>query len=644
MKRLALSLMAMTLAAQTPQLPSPEEELLALLNTPVTVASRKAMTARETPGIVTVVTREDILASGARDMTDILAMIPGFTLQMDDYGVIGPAFRGLWGFEGKILMLWDGIEMNETLYGNLPLGNHYPVDQIKRVEVIRGPGSAMYGGFAEVAVIQVTTLQAEDVQGGAAGVALGRGDRGAQRVQANALFGHVGDGFSLSAAAFGGKADLGGQDYTDSTGLTYNMKGHNTQQPTMVNVTLKAGGFQARFLTDQYQGDQQDTYGVSLPRAIAQRFTSNALDLRFEWKATANLTLTPYAVYRDEKPWWTDAADLQSSFKIWTTRQKEGVLLDFQKDAWDLQGGAEAMADKATIAPGNAPYYPFLNGTSDVSYQDSALFGQAQYLGEVNLTLGGRFEHHSEAGNAFVPRFALTKVLGLWHCKFLAAQSFRTPNSEVINSPLVVGTTIDSEKTTSYEFEVGRQVGAGILALNVFDMKVAKPLVYTAVGAASGYANAETIESKGFELQYQARFSWGFLNAGYDWHTMKNPVSAWAVPGDDTQSLGMPSQSGSVQAGIKLGEGWTFNPNLHFLGSRQAYFYQAAAQGLVLQTRSADLTLGGTLVYVQGPWTASLGVYDATDRNVPYLQPYNGGHPPMQGMGREVVGKVKFGY
>ncbi|HOD34144.1 MAG TPA: hypothetical protein PKO12_11725, partial [Holophaga sp.] len=63
---LFLALVAGPLCAQQPT--TVEDDLLALLNTPVTVASKKAMTTREAPGIVTLITRDDILASGARDL------------------------------------------------------------------------------------------------------------------------------------------------------------------------------------------------------------------------------------------------------------------------------------------------------------------------------------------------------------------------------------------------------------------------------------------------------------------------------------------------------------------------------------------------------------------------------------------------
>ncbi len=128
-----------------------------LLDTAVEVATRTAVSARETPAVVTVLSREEIVGSGARDLIDLLELVPGFFLGVDVEGAVGIGLRGNWGHEGKVLLLIDGQEQNELLYATLQLGHELPVDQVERIEIIRGPGSATYGGFAELGVINVVT-------------------------------------------------------------------------------------------------------------------------------------------------------------------------------------------------------------------------------------------------------------------------------------------------------------------------------------------------------------------------------------------------------------------------------------------------------------------------------------------------------
>ena len=91
---------AMGASSQTPVVPSPNQEvaeLLELLDTPVTVASKgKAMTIRESPGVVSLVTRQEILDSGARDLIDVLRLVPGLDFACDVQGVVSIGMRGIW--------------------------------------------------------------------------------------------------------------------------------------------------------------------------------------------------------------------------------------------------------------------------------------------------------------------------------------------------------------------------------------------------------------------------------------------------------------------------------------------------------------------------------------------------------------------
>jgi len=111
-----------------------------LLATPIAVATPAvARSSRETPGRGVRDDARGDLASGARDLLEVLQLIPGFSFHTDVEGVVGAGFRGVWGHEGKVLLLIDGIEMNELLYSTNAFGNELPVQVIEKVEVIRGP-------------------------------------------------------------------------------------------------------------------------------------------------------------------------------------------------------------------------------------------------------------------------------------------------------------------------------------------------------------------------------------------------------------------------------------------------------------------------------------------------------------------------
>ena len=171
---LASLVVALTLAVEAEPVDMSTLDLEALLSLETDVASATELTLRESPAIITVISRDELVRVGARDLMDALALVPGVGFGVDVQGVVGIGFRGLWGHEGKVLLLVDGQPMNEVLYGTLQFGNHIPVELIERIEIIRGPGSVVYGGFAELAVIDVITRTAAALEGGAVAATYGR--------------------------------------------------------------------------------------------------------------------------------------------------------------------------------------------------------------------------------------------------------------------------------------------------------------------------------------------------------------------------------------------------------------------------------------------------------------------------------------
>ena len=101
------------------------------------ITSIRAKPIEEQPGIVSVVTADQIHQTGARDLSDVLMLVPGFALDTDVESMIGLTFRGLQGQEGKVLLIVDGMELNEPLYGSLPILDHIPAEAIKQVETLQ---------------------------------------------------------------------------------------------------------------------------------------------------------------------------------------------------------------------------------------------------------------------------------------------------------------------------------------------------------------------------------------------------------------------------------------------------------------------------------------------------------------------------
>jgi len=132
----------------------------------VTIATRHETQISKAPSIVTVITDEEIKNLGYRTFAEILRTVPGFEiLKKADFGEVVPAVRGLAGAD-KVRVMLNGHLVNNPLGGGAFSNfDDFPVESIKRIEIIRGPGSAMYGENAFTAVINIITKDAKDIDG-----------------------------------------------------------------------------------------------------------------------------------------------------------------------------------------------------------------------------------------------------------------------------------------------------------------------------------------------------------------------------------------------------------------------------------------------------------------------------------------------
>jgi outer membrane receptor for ferrienterochelin and colicins len=126
----------------------------------VTIATGNATPLDKAPASASVLSAADIAASGARTLDDLLQMIPGVHVAPSSFSRIDSIYyiRGIHtGFNSQVLLMLNGIPVQNTVQGGRPTLFRFPVTSIERIEVIRGPGSAIYGADAYAGVINVIT-------------------------------------------------------------------------------------------------------------------------------------------------------------------------------------------------------------------------------------------------------------------------------------------------------------------------------------------------------------------------------------------------------------------------------------------------------------------------------------------------------
>jgi iron complex outermembrane receptor protein len=186
---LGLALSAFTIVTGMAQTASPVDltgtSLEDLMNIQVTSVSKKEQSLSKAAGSIYVITQDDIRHSGATNVPDLLRMVPGVDVARINANTWAISIRGFNSrYSGKVLVLVDG----RTVYTPLFSGVYWdqqtmPLENIERIEVIRGPGGTVWGANAMNGVVNIISKSAKDTRGGLVSAEAGSQDRAQGLVQ-----------------------------------------------------------------------------------------------------------------------------------------------------------------------------------------------------------------------------------------------------------------------------------------------------------------------------------------------------------------------------------------------------------------------------------------------------------------------------
>ena len=156
-----------------------EEDELALVygdKATISIATGSQQPIARAPAVATVITSQDIAAMGATDLNQALTNVPGLHASISSLNS-NPiySFRGIHTqYNPQVLMLVNGIPITNVFWGDRSLvWGGMPLENVARIEIIRGPGSALYGADAFSGVINVITKTAASIRGTEVGVRAG---------------------------------------------------------------------------------------------------------------------------------------------------------------------------------------------------------------------------------------------------------------------------------------------------------------------------------------------------------------------------------------------------------------------------------------------------------------------------------------
>ncbi len=602
-----------------------------LLETDIRIASLTFTSIEESPSIVSLITREEILQSGARDVTDILRLIPGFHLGLDVQNALGIGLRGNWAHEGKILVQIDGNPINDILYGNPVIGNRIEVDNIERIEIIRGPGSVQYGGFAGLGVINIITRRKKE------------------SASISAKTGIMSEG--------GFRRTVSGNLNTNVLGFDVYMNG-NLRHGVQSDYELYAHAYNDTLLERQLYSskEQQKFSSYSLyMQAVHNNFSFGIMSEKFGiaspingvsmmtnfslFNAHADFTLqtdaftfTPRIIFQRQFPWETidnTAKENDSYFSYEVQRFTVSLPAVIPVvDNFLVSTGLESWIDRGLSTSNDSAYWfdADRKATPTVDYVNIAGYAMGEWTTKfVNLAFGFRLEHNSAFGSAFVPRFAATKVWGDYHVKALASRAFRAPT---IMNITAANTSIKPEYSSSYEIETGVRLSNSLMwTANGFMHVLDNPIVFRNTSIVGEYVNGNRSGTYGVETEIRFKRSHinGWLNYSY-YHSFQNREIEYQpsfIP--QSQHLAFPSHKIARLLSYSIMQTLTITPSLQYSSS---YYGFSGIKDNTLQNSVQEFpayflsTLALQWDLPVNNLSVSLSCHNLTNEKIFYPQPY----------------------
>ena len=478
--------LAVTVPAQTSQnIPDVTAITLEdLMDLQVTSVSKRAQKLADAAAAIFVITQDDIRRSGASSIPEALRFVPGLEVARIDENKWAIGSRGFNGrFDNKLLVLIDGRSVYTPLFSGVYWNvQDVMLEDVDRIEVIRGPGATLWGANAVDGVINIITKPAKLTQGGIVTVEAGTEERTAESARYG---GKIGDNVYY-------RAYTKYSDWEPSVG------------PTGTNASdgwhALRGGFRvdstpsrADSLTiqgDLYRSNFGETLTVPSLSAPYSRTFPNAGkysggNILGHWNHAFSRSSTSLQVYYDD----TNTAD-NSLF----TDHEAVYDVDFQHDlhlgesqdfVWGLGYRSIQDTNGSSFTVSLQPNHSRLNQYSGFVQDEVSLFDK-----RLRVTLGSKFEHNDFTGFEVEPNVRFVGILSKNQSVWAAiSRAVRTPalteeglqlNEVVVPpgappffSPLPVIESIFGSRQFRSEDLLAYEVGYRVQATSTFSADIA---------------------------------------------------------------------------------------------------------------------------------------------------------------------------
>ena len=424
--------------------PPVSEELLLFQEIPsVYGASKFEQKITQAPSSVSIVTSQDIKKYGYRTLADIVRSVSGFYATYDrNYSYIGVRGFGRPGdYNTRVLLTIDGHRVNDSVYNQAMIGTEFilDVDLIERLEIIRGPGSSLYGSNAFFGVINIITKRGRDLKGAEVSGEAGSFNAYKGRLSYGNRY-QSGMEVIASGTAYDSKGDqLYYAEYDSpatNSGITNNTD-YDRFQSLFSTVASGDFTFQGAY-SSRTKGFPTGAYGTDFNDPQNKTVDTRSYgDVKYEHGVSARNDLTvrlyyDYSKYQGDYDYYQSLADLN---KDGATGNWWGTELKLISRSFDLQRliiGAEYQDNRRQVQKSyyinasSPPFYDARDSTVWAAYiQDEITFSPS-----LILNAGVRYDHYSTFGGTTNPRLALIITPAEKSTiKVLYGSAFRAPNA-----------------------------------------------------------------------------------------------------------------------------------------------------------------------------------------------------------------------
>ena len=537
------------------------EEILFMEIPTIVAASRYEEKAIEAPSAVTVITEEEIKDFGYQTLAEALRGVVGFYVTYDrEYSYVGVrGFNRPGDYGTRVLLMVNGHYYNDDIYGSTYYDSDFgiPLECVKKIEIIRGPGSALYGTGAFFAVVNVVTKPGSDLDGLEIDLVYGTNARNME----NLTFGKKqkdGQDMLISGTLFNseGYKSLYYADFDDpstNNGWAENCdyeRGYKLFSDFRIGDLTFFGGGGSRtkgFPTAAYETIFNDTRASDIDRRsfaelkyepqVAQD-KKMLMRLYYDYYSyTGNYPYDydpPVTLNRDnsEGNWWGSEVQLN-----WDVNPRNNLII-----GGEYQNHNQVFMENIDVFP-YALYF-----SDDHPYSLWSAYIQESLKGEKGgLILGLRNDSYPVFGNVLSPRLAF--VLSpledkTAYIKFLFGHAFRapTPYEKYYNDG---GTTskanldLKPERIDSYELVFEHIGGVDRYTISVYKNFIGD-LISQTTDPSDGllqFQNIDKTEATGIELSLKRLFgkgSYGYL--GYSFCRAKD-MSSGAIMSNSPEHI-----------------------------------------------------------------------------------------------------------